>query len=114
MNFSQVPQIVSHFGPEIVYIGRAGRGQSGIFGNPVHFNRPCPICKNKHRGAGSTLRCFRIYFRRRIASDTQFREAVLSLTGKQLWCPGCRGHQLCHGQIIRNWFACGCPSKWSD
>ena len=114
MNFSHVPTLVATYGPDVVYIGRAGRGHSGLFGNPVRFNRPCPVCGARHKGPGSTLRCYRIYFRRRLATDPAFHRAVLTLAGKRLWCPGCRGHHLCHGQVIRTWFASGCPTDWPE
>jgi hypothetical protein len=110
----RLPVIVSALGPGVIYIGRAGRGQSGLFGNPVRIGRPCPVCSRVHPDAADTLPCFRVYFRRRIAADPQFRQAVLALAGRRLWCPGCRGHHLCHGQVIRTWFATGCPVTWSE
>ncbi len=104
-----LPMMVNSLGPGVIYIGRAGRGQSGVFGNPVRVGQPCPVCRNVHPDGGSTLPCFRLYFRRRLASDPQFRRAVLGLAGQRLWCPGCRGRLLCHGQVMRTWFGLGCP-----
>jgi hypothetical protein len=73
-----------------VYIGRAGRGQSGYFGNPF------PLMDKSARG--STLEKYRDYFYKRIGTDPEFREKVHSLKGKRLGC-FCKPHP-CHGDII--------------
>ena len=106
---NNVPRLVSHLAEGVIYIGRAGRGQCGLYGNPVRVGRACPECGQVHQTPSSTLPCYQIYFKRRIASDPAFRRAVLALAGRQLWCPGCRGRAMCHGQIIREWFVAGCP-----
>lgn len=73
-----------------VYIGRAGHGYDGYFGNPYRL-RP-----NEARGA--TLDRYRTYFYARLASDPEFKQRVLQPKDKTLGCfckPAC-----CHGDII--------------
>ena len=105
----QAPKLVGHLGPGVVYIGRAGRGYAGLFGNPVQVGKVCQVCGVVHRTPGSTLPCFKVLFQKRVSTNLAYRQAVLGLAGKQLWCPGCRGGQHCHGQVFRSWFAAGCP-----
>jgi hypothetical protein len=81
-----------------VYIGRAGRGQKGVFGNPVAIGRKCPECEKVHKDGGSTLGCFRKYFFRRLEEDTEFKSEVLALKGKKLGC-FCKP-KPCHGDVI--------------
>jgi hypothetical protein len=84
--------------PSFVYIGRAGHGQDGYFGNPVARGRPCPECGRVHQAGGETLGCYRIYLERRLAADPEFRARVAQLCGKSLTCfcvPG-----PCHGDIL--------------
>jgi len=76
--------------PYDVYIGRAGKGKSGYFGNPI------PLKKGEERG--STLLKFREYFENRIKTDPEFKQNILSLHGKTLGC-FC-SPQACHGGII--------------
>ena len=83
-----------------VYIGRAGKGFEGLFGNPCRAGAVCPECSERHADGDSTLLCFERYFLRRVEHDTLFREAVLSLRGKTLGCfcfP-----RPCHGNVIAN------------
>jgi hypothetical protein len=71
-----------------VYIGRPS-----IFGNPFVIGR------DGDREA--VIRQYRAYFLTRVATDTQFRRAVLALQGKRL---GCYCKPLaCHGDIIAEW-----------
>lgn len=62
--------------PFDVYIGRAGRGEDGYFGNPFSI------------GPGMTreqsVERFRQYFYHRIENDREFRERVEGLRGKRL------------------------------
>lgn len=104
----QVPVVVSKLGPGVVNIGR-----SGLFGNPVKVGAVCPVCGSVHRRPGSTLHCFRLYFRYRVATCPSYRAAVLRLAGQQIWCPGCRGRHTCHGHVIRTWFRSGCPISFT-
>ena len=76
-----------HREPYDIYIGRAGRGHDGYFGNP--FPR-----------APDALERYREYFARRV-KETEFRRRVLALRGKRLGCfckPG-----PCHGDVIVEW-----------
>jgi len=73
--------------PYDVYIGRAGKGQDGYFGNPVREGTR----KQKLDG-------FKEYALNRVLEDEEFRERVKSLEGKTL---GCFCKPLpCHGDIL--------------
>lgn len=72
-----------------VYIGRAGKGQDGYFGNPIKLE------KGEERG--STIEKFRIYFENRIKIDLEFKKRVGELKGKTLGC-FCKP-KACHGDI---------------
>lgn len=88
--------------PGSVYIGRAGRGEDGYFGNPVIAGSPCPRCGDVHYSGGGTLRCYEDYLNERASADVVFKARVEGLKGKYLWCPGgCkRKKQPCHGDIL--------------
>lgn len=79
------------------YIGRAGKGQDGYFGNPCVVGKLCPICNSIHQEAGATLSCFELYARLRILSDPIFRSRVKALKGQKLGC-FCKP-KPCHGDI---------------
>lgn len=81
-----------------VYIGRAGRGQSGYFGNPIRAGQRCSVCGNEHAIGATTLRCFERYFYARLESDPEFKLCVEQLRGKTLAC-FCKP-RACHGDII--------------
>lgn len=84
--------------PYDVYIGRAGKGLDGYFGNPHVVGQCCTRCKTTHSTGASTLPCFTLYFQRRIGTDAEFRARVLALRGKVL---GCFCHpNPCHGNVI--------------
>lgn len=85
-------------GSDYVYIGRAGNGQDGYFGNPVVVGKPCPECGSIHSERGQTLPCFETYARRRMWEDDIYASRVRSLKGKKLGCfcwPA-----PCHGNIL--------------
>lgn len=84
-----------------VYIGRAGKGKDGYFGNPIARGKKCEYCGEMHNDAGSTLDCYREYFLRRVRTDKWFRERILDLKGKTLGC-FCKPNP-CHGDIISTW-----------
>lgn len=74
-----------------VYVGRAGKGRDGYFGNPfrVEGNRATSIEK------------YRSYFIERVRVDPEFKRRVLALRGKTL---GCFCAPLpCHANIIADW-----------
>lgn len=82
-----------------VYIGRAGHGQDGYFGNPIRTNEHCFICLCSHSEKGATLDCFERYARARMIVDEEYREKVKALYGKTLGC-FCGPAAPCHGQTL--------------
>lgn len=72
-----------------VYIGRAGHGQDGYYGNPF------PILPGRPRG--STIDEFRRYFYKRLNKDPEFKHKIHELKGKTLGC-FCKPYP-CHGDI---------------
>lgn len=81
--------------PEYVYIGRAGRGFDGRFGNPFPLG--------PHEERGSTLERYRAYLWSRINADSpeyapDFTRAVAGLHGRTLVC-FC-APKPCHGDIL--------------
>ncbi len=72
------------------YIGRAGHGQDGYFGNPFKIQ--------PGMDRGSTINSFKGYFYNRLRNDPQFKAKVLTLKGKTLGC-FCKPH-TCHGDVI--------------
>lgn len=93
-----------------VYIGRAGKGQDGYFGNPIRVGEYCKCCRSIHVSPGSTIPCFTKYFLNRINTDSEFRTRVLALKGLTLGCfcaPAggltASDEHRCHGQPILKW-----------
>jgi ribA/ribD-fused uncharacterized protein len=82
------------------YIGRAGRGQSGYFGNSHPVGAPCAQCKKTHE-RGTALEAYRADFAHWIETDQEFRQQVQSLRGKKLVC-FCKPRD-CHGDVIAGW-----------
>lgn len=76
--------------PFDVYVGRAGAGLSGLFGNP--FDEGPRV---------ERIRKFEAYFLRRVEDDPEFRAQVLALRGKRLAC-FCRP-KPCHATVIASW-----------
>ena len=70
------------------YIGRAGKGMDGYFGNPF------PVPGNRLE----SIERYREYFESRIKSDPEFKEKILSLRNKILVC-FCKP-LACHGDVI--------------
>ena len=81
-----------------VYIGRAGRGQDGYFGNPYTV---------QEHGL-QAIELFRSYFLQRIESEPAFRLRVLALKGKRLGC-FCKP-KPCHGDVIAEWVEANAPA----
>lgn len=73
-----------------VYIGRAGHGESGYFGNPFY----------RHPGdqPGDAVKKFRVYFYKRLKTDIEYKNRILALKGKVLGC-FCKPRP-CHGDVI--------------
>lgn len=89
-----------------VYVGRAGKGQEGTFGNPFHVQ--------EH--GQNALALFEDYFKKRVESDADFRAKVLALKGKRLGCfcrpiKGFCGKLRCHAQVIAGWLEGIPPSE---
>jgi hypothetical protein len=74
-----------------VYIGRAGKGQSGYFGNPYSVSEY----------GDEAIPLFRKYFYDRLNADIIFKVHVLSLKNLTLGC-FC-APRACHGDIIAEW-----------
>lgn len=80
--------------PYDIYIGRAGKGQDGYFGNP-HCVGYCSICETEH-DRGEAVDAFRADFWQRIATDAKYKQRVRSLSGSL----GCFcSPQDCHGDV---------------
>lgn len=77
-----------------VYIGRAGRGMTGYFGNPFRLDGSRVL-------RGPVLDLFREYFLDRVDNDPEFRRRTLALAGKRLGC-FCKP-AACHGDVIAEW-----------
>lgn len=82
-----------------VYIGRAGHGYDGYFGNP-----------HRNLQRRDSIALYQRTFPRRIADDPVFRQRVAALRGKVLGCfcapsggLGTNDPLLCHGQVIAGW-----------
>lgn len=84
--------------PDEVYIGRAGKGKDGYYGNPVSRGKKCPECGNTHYNPTDTLPCFRKYLNRRLENDQEFKRRVAALAGKTLVC-FCKPNS-CHGDYL--------------
>jgi hypothetical protein len=89
--------------PYDIYIGRAGHGQRGPFGNP-HVVGWCAICQKEHK-RGEAVEAYREYFNRKIANDALFRKEVLKLKDKRLgcFCKSPSGEGSCHGDVIKEY-----------
>lgn len=88
-------------GADGVYIGRAGHGFDGYFGNPHPVGGPCPLCPGVTHWRGQAIEAFRPWFLARVGSDPEFRRRVLGLRGKRLLC-FC-APKPCHGHVIAAW-----------
>lgn len=91
--------------PYDIYCGRGKNGlipitpkQYGWLGNPIKKGLTCPECNEIHETGGSTLKCYEVYLRSRLAADKSFALAFDSVYGKVLgcFCPPAP----CHTDII--------------
>lgn len=86
--------------PEFVYIGRAGKGEIGTFGNPFR------LYDEDEREA--CLERYRKWFFETIERDAEFKQKVLELKDKILVC-FCREidtpalETVCHGDILADY-----------
>lgn len=76
-----------------VYIGRAGHGHDGYYGNPYKLER--------EEDREIVLEKYRKYFFQRLAEDTHFKIKIGNLQNKVLGC-FCKP-KLCHGDIIKDY-----------
>lgn len=74
-----------------VYIGRAGKGFDGYFGNPEQL-------KDHNYNRIACIDAYNRYFYARIQNDAEFKNRVEELKGKKLGC-FCMP-QMCHGMVI--------------
>ena len=84
-----------------MYVGRAGHGEDGYFGNPIRRGARCQECGRTHVDNAAMIRCYAAYFQRRVSEDLEFRRRVLELRGLRLGCfclPA-----PCHAQVIARW-----------
>lgn len=72
------------------YIGRAGKGQDGYYGNPFRLH------PGESRGA--TIGRFKKYFYKRLKEDAEFKRRIHLLKGMRLGC-FCKPN-ACHGDVI--------------
>ena len=73
-----------------MYIGRAGHGHDGIFGNP--------FSATKDGGRERAIALYREYFLKRLRTDQEFATRIEGLRGKRLGC-FCKP-KACHGDVI--------------
>lgn len=87
-----------------VYIGRAGKGRDGYWGNPVAVNRPCPNCGQRHTTGGATLPCYTQTLIKRF-EDKEFKRRFIELAERakkeeivlECFC----APKPCHGQVMK-------------
>lgn len=86
--------------PNEIYVGRAGHGIPGPFGNPIAFEKLCPICSSVHRVTqrAQLLACYKVWLWKKLQEDKEFAESVARLAGKTLVC-FCKPVD-CHGDIL--------------
>ena len=91
--------------PNYIYIGRAGHGLSGSWGNPITPLIPCRVCGQAHDKPKSTIVCYGTFLRAvytNPGTSATVRRNLLSLTGRRLVCfcapAPCHGHE-----IVRVW-----------
>ena len=73
-----------------IYIGRAGNGYDGYFGNPFIIG--------KDGDRQNVVRLYRDYFYKRLRNDPSFAVRIEALKGKILGC-FCKP-DICHGDVI--------------
>jgi len=94
-NLHNLPDIWKKMPSLYAYIGRAGHGMEGKYGNPVIAGRLCPNCGEKHTTGGSTLKCYEEMLLRSIDYQPDYIEP---LRGKHLVC-FCAPNP-CHGDVL--------------
>ncbi|MEE8113795.1 MAG: DUF4326 domain-containing protein [Nitrososphaerales archaeon] len=82
-----------------VYIGRAGHGEDGTFGNPVKIGESCILCHEIHSDGGSTLSCYEILLRKKLKDSSAFRRRFMMLATDDVLGCFCKP-DACHGDVI--------------
>lgn len=99
-----------------VYVGRAGKGQEGYFGNPCTPLKVCPVCEEVHGSRSAAIECFEVYARKRAEEDPEWRSRVAALHGQILGC-FC-APRACHGEVLAKlaleWSASTLPAPGID
>lgn len=83
------------------YMGRAGHGHSGFFGNPFHMGT---------EGRTKCIARFKVYFLERIAKEPEFKRRVLKLRGKRLGC-FCKPEE-CHADVYADYLNAMSEADW--
>lgn len=86
-----------------VYIGRAGYGEKGTFGNPFRMRNDTPALRR------ASIIAYAEWFLQLVENDHVFRSNVEALRGKVLGC-FC-APKLCHGHVIAEWLDTGAVLK---
>ncbi len=93
-NLKKITKVVNLYKESYdVYIGRAGKGRCGYFGNP--------FIVESEKDRENCLDNFAVYFYERLNDDPKFKKNVEQLRGKILGC-FCKP-KSCHGDIIADW-----------
>lgn len=87
--------------PFDVYVGRAGHGHDGYFGNPFAV---------ANAGREEAIRLYRSWFARHVWSDQEFLVRVLELRGLRLGC-FCKP-LACHADVLVE-FIEAWPEEWA-
>lgn len=82
--------------PYDVYIGRAGKGRDGYFGNPFQLTNYRDQVERAR-----VLSQFTEWFNSRVVADAEYAQRVLNLRGRRC---GCFCKPLpCHGDVMALW-----------
>ena len=103
---SQKTRVVNmrNYRGECVYIGRAGQGYDGYFGNPVILRRESDRDK--------VLSEYADYFFARMEADPEFAARIHALKGQVLAC-FCKPRR-CHGDVIAAYLDLDEPDEEDD
>jgi ribA/ribD-fused uncharacterized protein len=80
---------------DAVYIGRAGKGKTGKFGNLYEVGKP-----PDNFTVEEAVELYRKDLWEKIKSDPDYAKDIYALKGKKLACPGPEADDACHGQVI--------------
>jgi len=72
----------------------------GIYGNPVAFGKPCPVCGETHTRAEGVqgLLCYGATLLDRLRTDRDFVLGLHAIEGRTLGCVCAPAH--CHGDLL--------------